>query len=113
LLEKEVAIMETYDLSIAGRLFEELLEILTKYGDYSIRIQKKVIIDILDAISSDDMNEEQKFAKVKRKYLWLYPLEGNGGLSNFYIRGNNAEERKELNKPLFTICNSLFKIFQQ
>jgi hypothetical protein len=103
--------MKKYDLSVAKQLFKDLLDILNKYGDYSVHIQKGIIMDILDIIEFD-MDAKQKFAEVKRRYSWLYPLGAKGGLAEFYIHRDDFEERKALNKPLHKINALLWEMFQ-
>jgi hypothetical protein len=103
--------IKTYNLGVAKQLFTELLEILNKYGDYSVHNQKGMIMDILDIIDSD-IDEEQKFAEVKSRYKDLYLRAAKGGLSEFYIHRDDFEERKALNEPLDNIDDMLWDMFQ-
>lgn len=80
--------------------YTNLLNILGKYGDVTVRPQINQIKDILDLLESFSSNNIDNTAieELRKMNDVLYPP--RGGLSEFYIWSDNFDERMKLNEPL-------------
>lgn len=101
--------MKIEELLEIKKLLNELKKILDLYGDGSISIQYKIVNSIINIIDSDlDLTEKSRL--VINNYRNLYPA--RGGLTEYYIKSDNYEERIKLNEPLERIGDLLWEIFK-
>lgn len=92
------------------RLFQELYNVLSKYGKGQYNIQLNIIKRILECIDSE-IDEKAKENYILRNYNNLYPAKG--GLSDFYIQDEEFGERLKLNAPLDRINDTLWRIIKK
>ena len=101
--------MSESEFNILYDQLERLKDLIKVYGGKYYRIQYGIIENILDCIKSD-LSCDDKEEYIIRNYQKLYPA--NGGLSDFYIKHDNYEERLKLNKPLDKINETIWGIIK-
>lgn len=101
--------MKNIDIREVKELFQKLLDILERFGDDTINIQKKVLQKLL-CIIEYEKDYDKKIIETRREYLKLYPA--RGGLSEFFIWCEDFEKRKSINDPLDAIRERLWEIFK-
>ena len=74
--------MNNIDIGEVKELFQKLLDIIERFGDDTINIQKRVLQNILYIIEYEKDNDK-KIIEIQREYLKLYPA--HGGLSIFLL----------------------------
>lgn len=78
---------------------------LQKYGDFSVEIQRRLIVELQQVIVSD-LDYSIKVTEIVRKFRQLYPPKG--GLSDFIIWRNDFNERKKINQEFNDIGNQIW-----
>src|SRR4051794_8415935 len=85
----------------------DLLSILKRYNNGQISYQIAQLEDILNILKSN-YNNEIKEKRINTLVKDLYPI--RGGLTDFYIWKDDAQERVTINKPISELTDKLWSL---
>lgn len=98
-------------LTRVKELFQQLLFILEKEGDFEVNYAKSELaenIRVLEGVLSSNMNAaeaQEVLVQIKTSFKSMYPP--RGGLSEFFIWREDYQERLDANKHLDQIQSEL------
>lgn len=102
--------MEPADFEMVKALFIQLMQYLMKYPSKGVNNERRIIQSTINIIESD-LSDMEKGKMVIGYYKALFLTKG--GLSEYNIWDNNFEKRKEINKPLDDIRDSLWMVMKK